>query len=44
VIINEKGEKTAVVKTTTTINGKQSVITENLVGEEAEKLLEEKKE
>jgi len=44
VIINEKGEKTAVVKTTTTINGKETVITENLVGEEADKLLEEKKE
>jgi K(+)-stimulated pyrophosphate-energized sodium pump len=44
VIINEKGEKTAVVKTTTTINGEETVVTENLVGEEAEKLLEEKKE
>ncbi len=44
VVINEKGEKTAVVKTTTTINGEETVVTENLVGEEAEKLLEEKKE
>lgn len=44
VIINEKGEKTAVVKTTTTINGEETVVTENLVGEEADKLLEEKKE
>ncbi len=44
VVINEKGEKTAVVKTTTTVNGKETVVTENLVGEEAEKLLEEKKE
>ncbi len=44
VIINEKGEKTGVVKTTTTVNGEETVVTENLVGEEAEKLLEEKKE
>jgi K(+)-stimulated pyrophosphate-energized sodium pump len=44
VIINEKGEKTAVVKTTTTVNGEETVVTENLVGEEAAKLLEEKKE
>jgi len=44
VVINEKGEKTAVVKTTTTVNGEETVVTENLVGEEADKLLEEKKE
>ncbi|MDZ7612681.1 MAG: hypothetical protein U5K51_02350 [Flavobacteriaceae bacterium] len=44
VIINEKGEKTAVVKTTRVVNGEETVVTENLVGEEADKYLKRKRD
>ena len=44
VILNDNGEKTATVTTTTTVDGEEKVVTETLEGEEVDNLIKKNKE